>query len=74
MKFCIASECGDQEFVDRPATHAVLLTMLVLCRIALLAYDLRLAIVALPTILFGAGAAVCVWMIRRSRKSSLTCH
>jgi hypothetical protein len=43
--------------------------------IGLLAYDRRLAIVALPCILFfGAGAVVCVWMIHRSRKSSLTCR
>jgi hypothetical protein len=39
--------------------------------IVLLAYDRRLAIVALPCILFfGAGAAVCAWMIGRSRKGA----
>jgi uncharacterized membrane protein YqjE len=51
----------------------VVCSFLVVIGIGLLAYDRRLAIVALPTILlFGAGAAVCVWMIRRSRKGSLT--
>lgn len=35
--------------------------------IVLLAFDYRLGIFALPSIvLFGAGAAVCAWMIRRS--------
>jgi hypothetical protein len=50
------------------STMLVICSFLVVIGIGLLAYDLRLAIVALPTILlFGAGAALCMWMIRRSR-------
>jgi hypothetical protein len=53
------------------STMLVICSFLVVIGCALLAYDRRLAIVALPCILlFGAGAAVCVWMMRRSRKSA----